>query len=171
MEEVNTSRLASLPPAYPSRSTDPASTDPDDQQEVQQTEAQQPKPPSSMDSPESALSRPATQPPTSVYGAHLAIDDKAVLERIANSASSPQALDFVTVSAQAPEWFDTPEEEYESPNSPAPHFPMPGSAIEPTALSVYGDSDELRPIELSPSAPIVEDLHVTEMPSAPPMDI
>jgi len=170
MEEITTTRQASLPPAYLSRSTEPASTEPDNQQENEEAETQQPKPNSSSESPEPSTERSTSQPSTSMYGAHLAIDDKAVLQRIANSASSPQASDIVALSPQAPEWTDNIVEECISPDLSAPHFPLPGSVIEPTAPSVYDGSDELVPIELTPSSPMLEYPPTTEVPSAPPVD-
>jgi hypothetical protein len=173
-QEATPSRQASLPPAYPSRSSGgPASTEPVTQQEIEQAESQHPKPPSSQEAAAPAMPEPSSQPSTSLYGAHLAVDDKAVLERLANNASSPQMLSVdAAASPHAPEWADSleAEEEYESSTPIVPQFPLPGSEIEPTVLSVYDDSEGHGSIGLLPSSPISEGLHTIEMPSAPPMD-
>lgn len=172
MEVVPTARLASLPPAYPSRNEEHPGSGSSEIQE----EDQLPNPTQKQTSSERSLdpqSQDTSAPPsTSMYGAHLATDDKAVLERMANSASSPAVTDRIAASPQAPEWCEHDDEISHSSGLSQMHFPLPGLPVEPTIVCIYNEGDDdMESIPLAPSSPSSSHQpYPADVPSAPPIE-
>lgn len=174
MREASSFRLASLPPAYPNRNLEEMATE----LSVQGVEVPPPSPvPKPSTSPISSASESQhfTPPSPSRFGAHIATDDKAVLEQMANHASAPESQGVTNTVPQVPDW-EEQETEIEAPESTAVceyrNFPSPGSHIVPDILSAY-DVDVVITSEISsltPSSPQSAALPTLSSASAPPME-
>jgi hypothetical protein len=169
MQETLTSRLTSLPPAYPTRNAEIPSSESSTHPGERPSENSPPKRTSSI-----ALATNQCQalPPTSFFGAHLATDDKALLELMASKASAPDAQEASENAPQAPDWIEV-EEENEAIGSSGTSqllYPLPGSRINPTILSVYPEIEDIQPTPLVPSSPHGEESLAFTIPSAPPIE-